>query len=166
MELNRQIQTLVEESAGYGIAPIVIQKAIAPVLLLVAQQLEHSEYYIMQNLREDWVISVISGRENSEFSHSKPNSKLQNSEKKVIYGFVTVKDAKNFSSNREPDLVAISLPIIQILFRVFSLQQIDSIIFFPQSENTTKGIEVKRRQLQNSIQEKLQQLKTIPRDLA
>lgn len=154
MELDQQLQILIEDAAGYGIAPIVMEKAIAPVMKSLAIQLKHLEYYVMQNLQEDWIISVISDRKSPML------------EKKVIYAFSTVQDAKNSRMSKDVNLVAIALPTIQILFRVFSMQQIDSIIFFPQSGNTTQGIEVKRHDLQNIVQQQLIQLKTTPPNIA
>jgi hypothetical protein len=154
MELEQQIQVLVENAVDYGIAPVVIEKAIAPTLKTLAQTLEHLEYYVWQNLQEDWIISVISAR------------KTQKLEKKVIYAFATVKDAKSFGMGRDVDFIAISIPVTQILFRVFSLQQIDSIIFFNQSGNLTQGVEIQRRELQNSIQQQLWRLNTTPPNIA
>lgn len=154
MEVEAQLQVLIEDAVEHGIAPIVFQKAIAPVLITLAQKLQHLEYFVLQNLQEDWVISVISSR------------KSQKLEKKVIYAFSTVKDAKNFSTGRELDLIAIPIPVTEILFRVFSLQQIDSIIFFNQSGNITNGIEISRREMQNAIRQKLLQLKTTPPNIA
>ena len=154
MTLERQLQVLIEEAESNGIAPIVIEKAVAPVLQLIAEQLEHLEYYVLQNMQEDWVISVIKDRQ------------VPSSEKKVIYTFSTIKDAKNFSTRGQSNLIATSLPVVQILFRIFSLEQIDSAIFFPRSGNTTQGIEVKRKDLQNAIEQQLLLLKTTPQDLA
>jgi hypothetical protein len=148
MELEQQIQILVENAVDYEIAPVVIEKAIAPILKSLAQTLEHLEYHVWQNLQEDWIISVISSR------------KIQKLEKKVIYAFATVKDAKSFDTGKDADLIAIPIPTIQILFQVFSLQQVDSIIFFNQPGNITQGIEIQRRELQNSIQQQLLRLNT------
>ena len=150
MELEQQLQILIDEAAQYGIAPTIMQQAIAPVFARIARQLQHLEYYVLQNLQEDWVISVIGDGKG---------------EKKVIYAFTTVRDAKNFNSDRKSDIIAISLPVVQILFRLFSVQQIESIIFFEQA-GTSSGVELKRRDLQNSLQQQLQQLKTTPPDLA
>ena len=153
MELDRQLQTLIEEAAQNGVAPIVIEKAIAPVLKPIALQLERLEYFIPQNLQQDWIISVISDR----------NSPL---EKKVIYAFSTLEDVKNSRLSKNADAIAIAVPTVQILWRVFSLQQIDSIIFFKQPGNITRGIEVKQQDLQNAIRQQLVNLKSIPPDLA
>lgn len=152
MELKQQLQILIDEAAEYSIAPAIMERAIAPVFDRVARQLQHLEYYVLQNLAEDWVISVIGND--------------QQGEKKVIYAFTTVRDAKHFNTSQKSDTIAISLPVVQILFRLFSVQQIDSIIFFEQAGNTSGGVELKRRDLQNALQQKLQQLKTTPPDLA
>ena len=162
MRLDRQLQELVAESAQYGVAPIVMERAIAPVFQSIAQQLEHLEYYVLQNLQEDWVISVLRNRATPPSQGDSPTA----TEKKVIYAFTTVKDAKNFNMSGEDDLVAVALPIVQILFRIFSLEQIDSAIFFNRSGNTAQGIEVKRSDLQRSIRQQLLKLKTIPPNLA
>lgn len=154
MKLEQQIQLLIKDAANYGIAPVVIEKAIAPILTSLAKKLQHLEYFVHQNLEEDWIISVISP------------SKAQEGEKKVIYAFATFKDAKNFSSDQDNDLVAISVPVVQILFRIFALKQVDSIIFFPQAGNINQGIEVQCRDLQNAIQNELLRLSTIPPNLA
>lgn len=151
MELEQQLQVLIDEAAQYGIAPTIMQQAIAPVFDRVARQLAHLEYYVLQNLSEDWVISVIGDGKR---------------EKKVIYAFTSVRDAKNFNTSQESDVIAISLPVVQILFRLFSVQQIDSIIFFEQAGNTSGGVELKRRELQNFLQQQLQQFKTTPPDIA
>lgn len=152
MELKQQLQILIDEAPEHGIAPAIMERAIAPIFEVVATQLQHLEYYVLQNLSEDWVISVIS------------NDKQ---EKKVIYAFTTVKDAKYFNIGRESDdIIAIRLPVVQILFRLFSVGQIDSIIFFERSQSTSGGVELKRRDLQNSLQQQLQQLKTSPPDIA
>lgn len=151
MELEQQLRILIDEAAQYSIAPAIMERAIAPVFERVAQQLTHLEYYVLQNLSEDWIISVMSNGKGS---------------KKVIYAFTTVQDAKNFNTSQESDILAISLPVVQILFRLFSVQQIDSIIFFEQSGNTSGGVELKRRDLQNYLQQQLQQLKTTPPDIA
>lgn len=154
MKLEQQIQLLIKDAANYGIAPVVIEKAIAPILKSLAEKLQHLEYFVLQNLEEDWIISVISSRQ------------AQDREKKVIYAFTTVKDAKNFSPNQDADFVAVSVPVVQILFRIFALKQVESIIFFPQAGNINQGVEIQCRDLQNAIQNELLRLSTMPPNLA
>ncbi len=66
MNLENQLKILIDEAPQYGISPVVIQKAIAPVLQLFAEQLQHSEYYILQNLEENWVLTTIANSDRQQ----------------------------------------------------------------------------------------------------
>jgi hypothetical protein len=153
MNLEQQLQIIINNGADYGVPPPVIEKAIAPVLKLFAEQLQHLEYYVLQNLAEDWFLTTIA------------NSKLQ-SEKKVIYAFTSVQDAATFQGKANPDLVAMPISVAQLLFRLFSLQQVDSIIFLENSSNLNRGVEVERDRLAELIQQQIQQLGSIPPNIA
>ncbi|WP_019504650.1 hypothetical protein [Pleurocapsa sp. PCC 7319] len=153
MELEQQLAELINDATNYGLPPIVIEKAIAPVLELFAGQLQHLEYYVLQNLDHDWILTTIANPQRSQ-------------EKKVIYAFVSVQDARTFQRETNPDLIAMPIPIAQLLFRLFSLQQVDSIIFLEDSQNFNRGIEIKREQLSNLIKQQLKQLKQNPPNIA
>ncbi|GAB4226295.1 MAG: hypothetical protein Kow0049_05190 [Stanieria sp.] len=154
MELEQQLQTLIKDAAEFDIAPIVLQQAVAPVLKLLAQQLNHLEYFVLQNFSQDWVIITIN------------NLQETNQEKQVIYAFTTVKDAATFQGSDDPDILAVPIPVTHLLFQLFSVQQIDSIIFFDTPGNLNQGVEVKRDRLEALIFQQIQQLKQIPPDLA
>ncbi|MGL6339103.1 MAG: hypothetical protein ACRC80_08190, partial [Waterburya sp.] len=83
MELEQQLTVLIKEAADYNVAPVVIEQAIAPVIKLFAEQLQYLQYYVLQNLDLDWVLTTIS------------NPQIQQ-EKQVIYAFVSVQDAATF----------------------------------------------------------------------
>ena len=153
MNLEQQLEIIINDAANYGVPTIVVEKAIAPVIKLFAAQLKHLEYYILQNIAEDWVLTTIS------------NPQLEQ-EKQVIYAFVSVRDAATFQSKINPDLIAMPIPIVQLLFRLFSLQQVDSIIFLEDSHNLDRGVEVKREFLLQLIQQQVEQLTQTPPDLA
>ncbi|MCC0175752.1 hypothetical protein I4641_02000 [Waterburya agarophytonicola K14] len=153
MELDRQLQVLIDDAASYGVPPVAIKKAIAPVLRLFANKLQHWEYYILQNLENDWVLTTIT------------NPQLKQT-KNVIYAFVSVQDAAAFGGKTNPDLIAMPIGIAQLLFRLFSLQQVDSIIFLENSPNFNQGVEIERSHLSELIQQQIQQLNNIPPDLA
>jgi hypothetical protein len=153
MELEQQLAVLINEAADYGVPPLIIEKAIAPVIKLFAEQLQYLEYYVLQNLDLDWVLTTIS------------NPQIQQ-EKQVIYAFVSVQDAATFQRKTNPDLIAMPIPIAQLLFRLFSLQQVDSIIFLENSQDLNQGIEIKRSNLTNLIKQQLQQLSSIPPNIA
>ncbi len=56
MDLKPQLQILIDDAPNHGLSSVVIEQAIAPVLEILAQQLEHLEYYILQNLSDEWVV--------------------------------------------------------------------------------------------------------------
>ena len=146
MDLDQQLQILIDDAPNYGVPALVIEKAIAPVLKIFAEQLKFSEYYILQNSREDWVMFNLR------------NDPQQKFEKTVIYAFTSYQDAILFNQKQDEKIVANSLPTTHILFRLFFIKKIDSIIFFNEVENLNQGIELKREDLQNLIQQQLQKL--------
>ena len=152
MELEQQLEILIDDAANYGVPTMVVEHAIAPILRLFAEQLQHLEYYVLQNIEEDWVLTTIT------------NPQLKQ-EKKVIYAFVTVQDAATFEKRANPDLMAMPIPVVQLLFRVFSLQQVDSIIFM-ESQDLSRGTEVKRDRLFDLIRHQIKQLGQTPPDIA
>ncbi len=153
MNLEQQLEIIIKDAANYGVPTIVVEQAIAPVLKLFANQLQHREYYVLQNLAEDWVLTTLT------------NPQLKQ-DKKVIYAFVSVQDAATFQGKINPDLIAMPISVIQLLFRLFSLQQVDSIIFLEDSQNFNRGTEIKRDRLSELIQQQLKQLGSIPPNIA
>jgi len=153
MDLEQQLAEIINDASDYGVPPIVIEKAIAPIIKLFATQLQHLEYYVLQNLAEDWILTTIK------------NSQLKQ-EKKVIYAFISVQDAATFQGKINPDLIAMPILIVQLLFRLFSLQQVDSIIFLENSQNLNQGVEIQREQLSQLIEQQIKQLTQTPPDIA
>ncbi|MEM7590538.1 MAG: hypothetical protein AAF383_03275 [Cyanobacteria bacterium P01_A01_bin.83] len=153
MNLEQQLSVIIDNAENHGVPALVIEKAIAPVLKSFAQQLKHLEYYVLQNLEEDWILTTIT------------NPQL-NQDKKVIYAFVSVQDAASFQGTNNPDLIAMPIGVIQLLFRLFSLQQVDSIIFLEDSQNLNRGVEIQRTQLTQLIKQELELLKNAPTDIA
>jgi hypothetical protein len=154
MKLEQQLKILIDDAPKFGIAPIVLEQAVSPVLELFAQQLKHLEYYVLQNLSQDWLIITI----------GKPNQ--TNQEKKVIYAFSTVKDAATFQGSQDPSILAVPIPVTHLLFELFSIKQVDSLIFLDTPGNLNQGVEIKRDRLESLILQQIQQLKQIPPDLA
>jgi hypothetical protein len=153
MTLEQQLQLIIDDAENYGVPSLVIEKAIAPVLKVFAEQLQHLEYYILQNLAEDWVLTTIT------------NPQLQQS-KKVIYAFISVQDAATFQGTANADLIAMPIDVVQLLFRLFSLQEVDSIIFLENSLNLNHGVEIKRDRLSQLIRQQIEQLGNIPPNIA
>ncbi|NJK56686.1 MAG: hypothetical protein HC939_12135 [Pleurocapsa sp. SU_5_0] len=153
MTLEQQLQIIIDDATNYGVPSAVVEQAIAPILKSFAQQLQHLEYYVLQNLDEDWVLTTIT------------NPQLQQS-KTVIYAFVSVQDAATFQGTANPNLIAMPISVVQLLFRLFSLEQVDSIIFLENSPNLNHGVEIKRDRLSQLVQQQIQQLVKIPPNLA
>jgi hypothetical protein len=149
MTLEQQLQLIIDDAANHAVPTAVVEKAIAPVLKSFAEQLQHLEYYVLQNIAEDWVLTTIR------------NPQLQQ-EKKVIYGFISVQDAATFQGSANPDTIAMPIPVVQLLFRLFSLQQVDSIIFLENSQNLNYGVEIERDRLLQLIQQQIEQFRKIP----
>lgn len=153
MDLEQQLESIINDAADYGVPPIVIEKAIAPVLRLFIDQLQHLEYFVLQNLTGDWILTTLA------------NPQLQQ-EKNVIYAFISVQDAANFQGKSNPDIIAMPIPVAQLLFRLFSLQQVDSIVFLENSQNLNHGIEIKRGRLSSLIKQQIEQLRQTPPNIA
>lgn len=153
MTLEQQLQLIIDDAANYGVPSSVVEKAIAPVLKVFAEQLQHLEYFVLQNLAEDWVLTTIA------------NPQLQQS-KKVIYAFISVQDAATFQGTANADLIAMPIDVVQLLFRLFSLQEVDSIIFLENSPNLNHGVEIERDRLSQLIRQQIEQLGKIPPNIA
>ncbi|MBD0345252.1 MAG: hypothetical protein ICV63_10630 [Coleofasciculus sp. Co-bin14] len=150
MNLEQQIQVLIDQAPQDGTMPKVIE-AIAPVLTLLANQLRHLEYYILQTLEQGWVMTTLSNRAQPEV------------EKNVIYAFPTLKDAADFQSVSDPQIIAKAVPVTHILFQMLALDPVTSTVFFDTPGNLTAGTEVRREDLQHLIQMQLQHMQSVPR---
>ncbi|MGK7920203.1 MAG: hypothetical protein AB4080_09400 [Trichodesmium sp.] len=145
MNLDQQIEALIKNSPQDGNTPQVVE-AITPALKLLAQQLQHLQYYILQNLSQNWVLTTLSHRSQSEL------------EKRVIYAFPTLEDAS--SSISEDNILAIPMPVIHILFQMIAIEPLDSLVFFEKPGNLTTATEVKREDVQRLISIYLRQYQT------
>jgi hypothetical protein len=153
MTLEKQLQTIIDDAEYYGVPRAVVEVAIAPVLKSFAEQLHYLEYYVLQNLSGDWVLTTIM------------NPQLQQ-EKKVIYGFISVKDATTTQDVANADLFAMPIPVVQLLFRLVSLPEVDSIILLENPQNLNSGVEINRDRLSQLIQQQIEQLRKIPPNIA
>ncbi|WP_250122510.1 hypothetical protein [Chroococcidiopsis sp. CCMEE 29] len=157
MNLDEQIQVLIDNAPQDGVMPRVVA-AIAPALQLLAKKFRHFQYYILQNLDQDWVLTTLSNRANPDV------------EKRVIYAFPTLKDVSAVSAAKlDPQVIAVPIPITHILFQLAALETVDSIVFFETPGDLNTGVEVRREDLQHVIQVQLKQNpfpNQIPHDIA
>jgi hypothetical protein len=155
-EIDQQIQALIDGAPNDGKTPAAVE-AIAPALKLIAGQLKHTEYYILQNLAQQWVMSTISNR-------TQPKKT-----KTVIHAFPTLQDvALGPYSLRDPQLMAVPLPVTHILFQLAAMAKVDSLIFFEVPGNARVATEITRDNFQALLQMHLknQQQPVPPTDIA
>ena len=149
MDLDQQIQALIEKAPRDGSTPQILQ-AIAPALVLIAQQLQHLEYSILQAVDQSWAIVVLS------------NLKQPGREKRVIYAWTSLQDASQAAAAAGDRLRPVLLPVTHILFQMIALEGLDSIVFFESPGNQEVGTEIPREQVQNLINVYLQQYRAAP----
>ncbi len=157
MDLETQIQLLIDNAPRDGITPNLIA-AIAPALRAIAQKLRYSQYYILQNSEESWVLTTLSNRANPRL------------EKLVIYAFPTIQDVSLIPpAGLDPQMLAKIIPVTHILFQLVALEPVDSIVFLETPGKTTHTVEIRRTDLEKLMQKQLRQQrspKQIPPDIA
>lgn len=153
MELEQQITLLIKNAPADGVTSKVMEVAIAPILKAFASQLKHLEYYVLQTIDGGWVLTTLSNRAQ------------QLLEKNVIYAFPTLKDAASFQGTSDPQVIASPIPVTHILFQMFALEKVDSIVFVETPNKLSAGVEVRRADLQKLIQAQLEQFRVKPDNL-
>ncbi|MEB3885791.1 hypothetical protein [Lyngbya sp. CCY1209] len=140
MDLDRQIQTLIDNAPQDGSTPGAIA-AIAPGLKLLAQELTHPEYFILQTLDGDWVMTTLGNVDDPDL------------EKRVIYAFCARSDASlKSTAPLSAGIVATPVPVTHILFQAIAIPSFESFIFFDRPGHLEAGTELKRRDVQETIQ--------------
>ncbi len=144
MNIDQQLQVLVNEAPNYGVPAPIMEHGVVPVLKIYAQQLDYQHYYLRQTLESNLLVTILSDQENVK-------------EKRVIYAFPSVEDAHRFHDNKtdDPNVVAEEVSIGQILFQMFTMKEVDSIIFVDKPENYQQSKEIYCDKLQQAIQENL-----------
>lgn len=156
MDLQAQIQLLIDNAPQDGITPQLIT-AIAPALQTVAQRLTHKQYYILQSMDEQWVLTTLSNRTKKEL------------EKRVVYAYPTLQDAiKSQYVRHDPQLTAKPVGVIHVLFQLTAMEPVDSIVFFETSGVSGDTIEIPRFELQSLIQQAITRYRNsvVPPDIA
>lgn len=156
-QLDQQIQSLIDNAPKQGGMETVLTEAVAPTLKAFALQMQHLEYYILQSADGGWVLTTLRNRQRPQV------------EKNVIYAFVTHKDAVEFARTAMAKMIPMPIAIAQILFQLFALDRVDSIVFLETPGDLVNGTEVHRADLQKLVQQKLQEFKkqaNLPPDIA
>jgi hypothetical protein len=156
MDLEAQIQLLIDNAPQDGITPQLVV-SVAPVLMAIARKLRHTQYYILQNSQQSWVLTTLSNRANSSLK------------KRVVYAFPTIQDVSLVSSvGLDPHVLATSMCVTHILFQLLALEPVDSIVFLETSGTTNDATEISRSDLQNLVQQQLKRKspQQVPPDIA
>ncbi len=158
--LEQQLQTLTQSAPQDGQTPRLIE-AISPILLELAKQLQHLDYYILQDIDGRWMMTQLSHREE------------QQPEKTVVYAYATLEDARcHPQMKKDNTLMAIPTPVMVILFQLLALQPVTSLLFFDTPGNRHQALEIRRDDMQTLVKAQLsayqqaQAQSPIPPDLA
>ncbi|HIK38537.1 MAG: hypothetical protein NZ901_04200 [Geminocystis sp.] len=148
MNLEAQLAHLVAEAPKYGVPSIIMEKGVIPVISAFAQQLGHTEYYLRQTTDNNLVLTILANEKHPEL------------EKKVIYAFPTAEDATQFPDNKTSklEIVPQAFPVSQILFQMFTMKEVDSIIFIDNPQQYQQSKEIYCHKLQAAIRQSLTNL--------
>jgi hypothetical protein len=145
MELDAQVDLLVRNAQDNGLSPVAIT-TIAPVLLAVAGQLRHGQYYVLQTLEQGWVMTTLTHR-------NQPDS-----QKNIVYAYPSLKDAtESQANNLDPQVMALPVPVVHILFQLLAMKPVDSLIFCETPGQNGQRLEVRRQDLEFLVQSRLQE---------
>lgn len=156
MNIEQQLQQLIEQAPEYGI-PTEDMQMLAPVFKSMAARLQCSQYYILQNLSQSWVITTLKHRTQTNLS------------KNVIYAYPSLEALKAATATLDPQVVAFPVPTIQILFQLLAMEPVDSIIFFDGIPTSNPGLkqEISRQSLRAAIGERIRSGRVnLPPDIA
>lgn len=157
MNIDQQLQQLIDEAPNYGVSTAEV-RAIAPAFKAIAGQLKHPQYYILQTLEQNWLVTTLNHR-------TQPDVTLN-----VVHAFPTLKDATASASPlNDPQILALPVPVIFILFQMLAMNPVNSIIFFETPGNFETGVEISRPLLEEIIRLQVQGAQSgsqIPPDIA
>lgn len=157
MDIDTQIQVLIDEAPNDGVTSDAV-RAIAPTLKEIAGKLQNLQYYIVQTLEQGWMMTTVNNRNEPDI------------QKNIVYAFSSLKDvAAGPYSIKDPQVMALPVPVTHIIFQMLAMKPIDSIIFFETPGNVSQGIQVHRQDVESLVQSNLQQAQggsQVPPDLA
>jgi hypothetical protein len=152
MDIQTQVQTLINESPADESMQQGIQ-VVAEVLGQVAQGFGHLQYFVLQNLQNQWQVTTLQHRAQPDL------------QKTVLYAYGHLSDATRMGKSE--DLIALPIAIVPLLFQFFSFAEVESLLFIDEINNPDQIKELKRQDLQALVQDSLQQhLLNTPQSLA
>ena len=139
--LEKYLQQLIDQAPAYGVPSQVMEGAIIPLLQKYAALLNHTQYYIAESTEGNWLITVLEAQQ------------IPPQEKRVIYAFDSIDTAAKAIISSKNKLKR--FPTTRLLFEMFALLEIDSIIFL--DSRSLKGQEIVREALSQDINTTLKQ---------
>ena len=155
MDIEQQLNALIDGAPSEANLKAAI-KTVSPVIRTVAKQPKHSEYYILQSVQRQWLQATIAHK-------NSPNQP-----KRVIYAYPSLAAAASDKlAKSNPGLMALPVPVAQLLFQLPSIDPVDSLIFL-ETDNRDQAIEVRRTDLKILFQSQLTQSAQpqVPPDIA
>lgn len=144
MDIDQQIHALIEGAPPEANIKQAIS-VVSPVIRTVAQQLKHSEYYILQSVSNQWLQVAVARKDNP----TQP--------KRVVYAYPSLAAAAGDPlAKGNPGLMALPMPVARLLFQLPSIEPVDSLIFW-ETEGRDQAIEVRRTDLKTMFQSHLTQ---------
>ncbi|MEC4804129.1 MAG: hypothetical protein SAJ12_02610 [Jaaginema sp. PMC 1079.18] len=156
-QLDQQIQTLIDNAPAEAGMGTLLAEAVTPTIRAFALQMQHLDYYVLQSADGGWVLTTLRNRQQPQV------------EKKVVYAFSTHKDALEFARTATAKMIPMPIAIAQILFQLFALDPVDSIVFLETPGDLVNGTEVHRADLQKLVQQQLREFQkqsNLPPDMA
>jgi hypothetical protein len=136
MNLQDQIQALIDNAPDDEVTREGVQ-VVAKALSELAQGLGHPEYYVLQNFQQQWQVTTLQHRTQDEL------------QKTVLYAYANLADATQ--AGQSDDLIAVPVPVVQLLFQFFSFDNVDSFLFLDQRHDPDQILEIKREDLQSLV---------------
>jgi hypothetical protein len=154
MDIDQQLQALIEGAPPEADLKAAIE-TVSPVIRVIAHQLQHSEYYILQSVSNQWLQATIAHKD----SPAQP--------KRVIYAYPSLAAAAGDKlAKSNSGLMALPIPVARLLFQLPSIDPVDSLIFL-ESDTRDQAVEVRRNDLKVLFQNQLtQNLKPHPPNIA
>lgn len=144
MDIDQQLQDLIDGAPPEADLKQAI-KTVSPVIVAIAQQLKHSEYYILQSVNQQWLQATVAHKDQP----TQP--------KRVIYAYPSLAAAAaDKLAKSSPGLMALPVPVARLLFQLPAIEPVDSLIFL-ESNTRDQAIEVRRSDLKILFQSQLTQ---------
>ena len=150
MDIDQQLQDLIDGAPPEADLKQAIQ-VVSPVIKGIAKQLKHPQYFILQSVSKQWLQATIAHKSNP----TQP--------KKVVYAYPSLAAAAGDKlAKSNPGLMALPIAVAELLFRLPSIEPVDSLIFL-ETEARDQAIEVKRTEIKTLFQHQITQTMRSPK---